>query len=105
KGALHTVSTFADAGNGLAIVEIDRGGDQQGQITVEGTNLVWSFDKAPTAAVLSPIGNPAKARKPGDSVVVERDPAVDAPRIQTSIHDDGEVTTAGGGEAAGFAQT
>ncbi len=96
RGAVHTVATFADGTNG-AIVEIDRAGTAQGVVTVEGTALVWSFDR-PTNPSVS-IGQGVVVGT-NHSVTVERDDALaPMPRIQTGMHDDGRVETTGGSQA------
>jgi type IV pilus assembly protein PilQ len=96
RGAVRTVSTFADGANG-AIVEIDRAGDQQGVVTVEGNSLVWSFDRPANSSVA--IG-PGVVVGRSHSVTVERDEALaPMPRIQTGMYDDGRVETTGGSQA------
>jgi type IV pilus assembly protein PilQ len=106
-GAVRRVATFYDAQANAAVVEIDRNGDDQGTLSVEGKQLVWSFE-GPDAA-------PAQVKKaPRDTskvvtVARERD-AFDGQKIETSIRPTGssdpsvEVEVAGGGEA-GFTST
>ena len=45
KGSLSAVSTFYDADNKMAVIEVERinGSDTEGQLTVDGNSLVWSF--------------------------------------------------------------
>ena len=93
-GALRTISTFTE--NGTSIVEIERAGNQDGSLTVEGTNLVWTFDAAP------PAKTAAAAKSTGvHGQTVERDETPPAqPTIETSIHGgEGRVETAGGAQA------
>jgi type IV pilus assembly protein PilQ len=93
KGSIRSVATFADERTGVAIVEIDRAGDQQGTLGVEGKNVVWTFDK-PAA---SP---PAKVRGSHSTTLQAEAPTLPQPKIETSIHgEDGSVETIGGGEA------
>ena len=59
KSTLRSVSTFMDPARGLTIVELDRSSDTQGNLSVEGPNLVWSFassDGAQTAQAAKPSG-------------------------------------------------
>ena len=97
RGAVQTVSTFAEGTND-AIVEIERAGDQPGVVTVEGTSLVWSFDRVAAGTSIVVGKNVAIGTK--HSVTVERDEALaPQPRIQTGVHDDGKVEMVGGGQA------
>ncbi len=104
RGALRTVASFHDGTNDTAILEIDRAGDQQGNVAVDGTQLTWSFD-LPHSRVASPI---QQGRAIPKTVTVARDAAPpDVPKVETSIHggDDGaEVQTTSGSEA-GFTST
>jgi type IV pilus assembly protein PilQ len=45
KGSLAAVSTFYDEGSKMAVIEVERmnGSDAEGQLTVDGNSLVWSF--------------------------------------------------------------
>ena len=97
RGAVQTVSTFAEGTND-AIVEIERAGDQPGVVTVEGTSLVWSFDRVAAGTSIVVGKNVAIGTK--HSVTVERDEALaPQPRIQNGVHDDGKVEMVGGGQA------
>jgi type IV pilus assembly protein PilQ len=108
-GHVRKVATSFDARSGTAVVEIERTGDDQGVLSVEGKQIVWSFDAGeatPEKAV--------QAKKPGPrdtskTVVVarEKDLAGDSPKVETSIRggQDGlDVEVSGGGEA-GFTST
>src|SRR5262249_31736392 len=101
KGPLKTVATFSDPANNTAIIEIDRAGDAQGAVGVEGSRLVWTFDVAKRAAQPSPIAKGTVSN--GRAVTIAKEEALPAqPRIETSIHDsDGqiEVQTADGAQA------
>jgi type IV pilus assembly protein PilQ len=104
RGALRTVASFHDGTTDMAILEIDRAGDQQGNVAVDGTQLSWSFD-LPHSRIPSPIRNAEAVRR---TVTVAREDAPpDLPKVETSIHggDDGaEVQTTAGSEA-GFTST
>ncbi|HVJ93007.1 MAG TPA: AMIN domain-containing protein, partial [Labilithrix sp.] len=66
KGAVKSVTAFYDDKAAATFVEIDKGGDSgQGTISVDGKNLVWSFD-----SVLAKSAPKAPARK---SVTVARE--------------------------------
>jgi type IV pilus assembly protein PilQ len=108
-GHVRKVATSFDARTGTAVIEIERTGDDQGVLSVEGKQIVWSFDAGeatPEKAV--------QAKKPGPrdtskTVVVarEKDLAGDSPKVETSIRggQDGlDVEVSGGGEA-GFTST
>ncbi len=100
KGFLRTVSTFIDAKAGSTIIEIDRLGDSQGDVAIEGEKLVWSFD-LPKTGVSSPVNDTHGGR--GVVTLQSDDPAANIPKIETSIHgDDGSVTNTTGGSEAGF---
>jgi type IV pilus assembly protein PilQ len=98
-GALRTVATFHDGTTDTAVLEIDRAGDEQGTVVIEGPKLIWSFD-LPHSRISSPIRKPDAVRK---VVTVARDdPPADVPKVETSIHggeDGAQVKTTGGGEA------
>ncbi len=100
RGALKTVTVSHDDEGGSTIVEIDREGAANGNVTVEDGALVWAFD-VPESKVRSPIARPA-VRK---SVTVAREANTDAgPKVETSIlGDDVKVEVQTGSEAAGFA--
>ena len=102
KGFLRTVSTFIDAKAGSAIIEIDRLGDSQGEVTIEGDKLVWSFD-LPRGNVSSPVADQHQGR--GVVTVAKEDTTVDTVKMGTSILDgntDGTQTNTTGGSEAGF---
>jgi type IV pilus assembly protein PilQ len=44
KGQLRSVATFADESTGVSIIELERAGQARGSLSIEGKNLVWSFD-------------------------------------------------------------
>jgi type IV pilus assembly protein PilQ len=111
KGALKSVSTFADPKRGVTIIELDRAGDQQGTLSVEGTSLVWSFPVATTTAAATRPGTPQMGsattapQVPHDgrkvtTVAHEYSPG-DLPKVETSIHgeDTTTVETTNGAEA------
>ncbi len=104
-GFLRTVSTFVDNHAGKAIIEINRAGSAEGEVTVEGNKLVWSFDEPAGSGVDSPISGPARGGRRVITVAREDEP-VDVPRVITNYEDGGgiEEKTTGGG-AAGFAST
>lgn len=100
KGTIKSVTTSYDDKVDTTFVEIDRDGAAgQGNVSVEGKNLVWAFD-----------GQQAKSAPPHGvrkSVTVAREVDSGAgPKVETSILGDEpkvEVTT--GSEAAGFTAT
>jgi type IV pilus assembly protein PilQ len=105
QGFLHTVASFFDVGQDTAIIEISRTGDSQGTVTVEGSNLVWSFElpKAVKATL-------AKAAAAGHGetrkvVTLAREAgSPDVPKIETSILnlEDGSTVATTAGAQAGF---
>ena len=103
RGTLRTVSTFKDDKSGDCVIEIDRTGNDDGEVAVEGDKLVWSFDVPRTHVEPSPIGI-------GRVRTIERDeePA-DVPKVLTSIHEgetrDGAHEATTGGAEAGFASS
>jgi len=101
KGSLKNVTTLYDAQTETTFVEIDRDGAAQGNVSVEGNDIVWAFDIPKTVAKKNEPTVRAQAR------TVAREQQVDGgPKIETSIHSDQptiEVKTAS--EAAGFAAT
>jgi type IV pilus assembly protein PilQ len=106
KGSLRSVSTFADDAHSASIVEIDRQGEGHGVVTVEGKNLVWSFDRpargAELPAAAQAVKSGASPRAGHGTTLAGEDPALPQPRIETSIHgEDGNVETVSGA-AAGF---
>jgi type IV pilus assembly protein PilQ len=115
-GPLKSVTTFGNAATGAAIVEIEpraeAGVAPSGNVTVEGSHLVWSFERArgagPASGSMSAKGATGSH---GKVVTVAREEGfVAPPRIETSFHagDVGgdanamTVETAGGGQQAGF---
>ena len=87
-GPLKSVSAFADAGRGVTYIELDCGDAAPGNISIEGSLLIWSF-----------VG-PRLAHDPHKSVTVARDFAPNIPKVETSIHDSDEETA--DGAEAGF---
>jgi type IV pilus assembly protein PilQ len=104
QGFLHTVASFYDVGDSMAVIEIGRTGDSQGTVSVDGTNLVWSFELP--RAVRASLERTA-TETPGAEVrkvlTIERDsPGPQLPKIETSIlglTDGSTVATTSGGEA------
>jgi len=95
KGALKSVATFADAATNTAIIEIERTGDVQGNVLIEGSRLVWSFDLTKAQSTFSPV---ARGIISGHGKVVTLTPETAIavqPRIETSVRasDFGEVPT------------
>jgi len=98
KGPLKSVATFYDPVSQATVIEIDRVGDQQGIVSVDGKKLVWAFD--PARGAQSPIGGTRH------TVTVAREPEpADIPKVQSSIRGaDGSepVVIEVGGAQAGF---
>jgi type IV pilus assembly protein PilQ len=108
KGAIKSVSSFANEADGTAIVELSRDGDVQGNLAVEGTNIVWQFALAKGAPVAAKpgIGVDGKAVRTTKSLGKEDDFA--PTKVSTSIHDDDAndvKTETVGGAASGFTST
>jgi type IV pilus assembly protein PilQ len=105
QGFLHTVASFYDVGDSTAVVEIGRTGDSQGTITVEGTNLVWTFElpKAVRASLAKAQTQPGKEVRKVLTIAREGD-APDLPKIETSILGamDGSTVSTTAGSEAGF---
>ncbi|MBX3214971.1 MAG: type IV pilus secretin PilQ, partial [Labilithrix sp.] len=101
KGVIKSVTTFYDDKAEATFVEIDKGADgpSQGTVSVDGKDLVWSFD-----AALAKTGPKAPVRR---SVTVARESDGGAgPRVETSIlGDDPKIEVSSGSEAAGFTAT
>lgn len=100
KGALKSVTTSYDDKSDATFVEIDRDGVVgQGTVSVEGKDIVWSFDAQPAKAA-----SKAGARK---SVTVAREVDSGAgPKVETSIlGDEPKLEVATGSQAAGFTAT
>ncbi|MBX3217790.1 MAG: secretin and TonB N-terminal domain-containing protein, partial [Labilithrix sp.] len=101
KGVIKSVTTFYDDKADATFVEIDKGaeGPSQGTISVDGKDLVWSFD-----AALAKTGPKAPVRR---SVTVARESDGGAgPKVETSIlGDEPKIEVSSGSEAAGFTAT
>ena len=104
-GPVRKVSTSFDASSNSAVIELERAGDDQGVLSVEGKQIVWSFDAAPAAHAKGP------ARDTSKTVTVARErPVAEGPRVETSIrpaepgHEGVDAEVSGGGEA-GFTST
>lgn len=109
-GPVRKVSTSFDTQTNSAVIELERAGDDQGVLSVEGKQIVWSFEAA--RAVVS-----AKPRDTSKTVTVARERPVDeGPRVETSIRPivgvgvgagavDGVDAEVSGGGAAGFTST
>ena len=98
RGALKTVSTFEDAATSTTIVEIDRAGEEQGTVSLDGDKLVWSFAVPKNVVVASPLAVPGARRV----ITVAKDPDFPLEKIETSIHGDDanvQVETTGGAQA------
>ncbi len=101
RGALKTVSTFVDAKAGTAIVEIDRAGDTQGEVSIEEGRIIWSFE-VPKGAQGQTVAQGASSAV-RHTVTVAREEEVATTRVETSIHDaDGTAEHLTGGSQAGF---
>jgi type IV pilus assembly protein PilQ len=104
-GFLRTVSTYTDAAAGTAIVEIDRNGDAQGDVSVEDGKIIWSFDSPKGNAIASPITKGSSTATRHTVTVAREDDNTNVARVDTSIHDgdnDGTVEHTTGGAEAGF---
>jgi type IV pilus assembly protein PilQ len=103
KGVIKTVSSFPGQEANTTIIEIDRADDVQGQLSVDGTNLIWSF--------ALPKAVDASAAKGGDGGPVRkaftfaREDDGKLPHIDTSIRGDGPTVETVGGGTAGFTAT
>ncbi len=114
QGALKSISASEDVKLGATVLEIDRGSEVTGTVSVEGGQLVWSFPVPRPLTVAAPIAqihiDGSQASQDNGPVrrvtTVAREPAaIEGPRIETSIHDEDpapETSTAG---AAGFASS
>jgi len=107
QGFLHTVASFYDVGESTAVIEVSRTGDSQGTVTVDGTNLVWSFDLP--KAVRTSLAKAAAQGRPGAEVrkvvtLAREAAAPDLPRIDSSILGamDGATVATTGASEAGF---
>jgi type IV pilus assembly protein PilQ len=108
KGHLRSVSSFYDLETGSTIVEIDRGSDSQGMVSVEDKKLVWSFDAKELPA--SPAQKQHATRAPTKAIAREVT-GEDVPRVTTSILDvdkkaaaaEGTKIEVSSGGEAGFA--
>jgi type IV pilus assembly protein PilQ len=113
-GPLKTITASHDATTGAAVLELERGTEAPGTISVEGGTLIWSFPVSKPSSQRSPIaqlhidgravGNDGGAVRHVVTVARERE-MKDLPRIETSIHDEDPVVETAGGGAAGFAST
>lgn len=101
KGVVKSVTTFFDEKSETTFVEIDKGAESsnQGTISVDGKDIVWSFDGALAKSAPKP-----NVRK---SVTVARESdGGGGPKVETSIlGDDPKIEVATGSEAAGFTAT
>jgi type IV pilus assembly protein PilQ len=105
QGFLHTVASFYDVGDSTAVVEIGRTGDSQGTVTVDGTNLVWSFELPKAVRTqLAKLGGQAQPGRPATHVLAREDGIPNLPKIETSIlgATDGSTVATTGGSEAGF---
>jgi type IV pilus assembly protein PilQ len=113
-GPLKTITASHDATTGAAVLELERGTEATGTISVEGGTLIWSFPVSKPSSQPSPIaqlhidgravGKDGGAVRHVVTVARERE-LKDLPRIETSIHDEDPVVETAGGGAAGFAST
>jgi type IV pilus assembly protein PilQ len=110
RGPLGRVTASFDAATSSTTLEIARSSDAPGTVSVEGGALIWSFP-APkpgpgSQAIVQQHLDGRMIGKDGGAVrhviTVAKEKAADVPKIETSIHEDEEPETAGGG-AAGFA--
>ncbi len=97
KGPLKSVSTFYDPVSQTTVIEIDRAGDQQGIVSVEGQKLVWAFDAARGSQ--SPIGGSRHT-----VTVAREESGPQPPKVQSSINGDSNepMVLEVGGAQAGF---
>jgi type IV pilus assembly protein PilQ len=114
RGALKSISASEDAKLGATVLEIDRGSEVSGTVSVEGGLLVWSFPVPKPVTVAAPIAqiriDGREANKDNGPVrrvmTVAREPnPVEGPRIETSIHDEDPVPETSAAGAAGFASS
>ncbi|MFO0677763.1 MAG: type IV pilus secretin PilQ [Polyangiaceae bacterium] len=114
KGALKSVATFKDGTTGSTVIEIDRGIDSPGYVTVDGTQLAWSFEVPGGADMPSPIvkgqvqnGAKDESATRRTRTVAREDVGPDVPKVERSIRGDDDVVveTSGGSQAAGFASS
>lgn len=93
-GTLRRVSGSYDDSTGESTIVIDRVGDSQGSVSVEGTMLIWSFDPP------RDVGRGVSRR----TVTVSREPgSLDVQKIETTLQaSDIKVEEVQGGTAAGF---
>ena len=97
KAQLRTVTTSYDEKTQVTVVDLERDGSAEGTISVEGKNLVWTFE-------------PFKAKQPTfrKTVTVAREHVGDdVPKVETSIHGDEapKIEVQSASETAGFATT
>jgi type IV pilus assembly protein PilQ len=93
KGGVKSVTAVYDEKADATYVDIDREGNGQGTITVEGKTLVWSFD-----------GTDKKSAPVRKSVTVARESdGGGGPKVETSIlGEEPKIEVQTGSEAAGF---
>ena len=108
-GSVRKVSTFFDAQANAAVIEIERSGEDQGVLSVEGKQIVWSFDAkdARAEADKAQAKHPTRDTSKTVTVARERDLGGESPKVETSIHGGAgglDVEVSGGGEA-GFTST
>jgi type IV pilus assembly protein PilQ len=114
RGALKSIGASEDAKLGMTVLEIDRGSDVSGTVSVEGGLLVWSFPVSNPVTVAAPIAqihiDGSEASSDNGPVrrvtTVAREPATaEGPRIETSIHDEDPPAETSAAGAAGFASS
>jgi type IV pilus assembly protein PilQ len=114
RGALKSIGASEDAKLGMTILEIDRGSEIPGTVSVEGGLLVWSFPVSNPVTVAAPIAqihiDGSEASSDNGPVrrvtTVAREPAAaEGPRIETSIHDEDPPAETSAAGAAGFASS
>jgi len=107
-GSLRKVSTFWDAASNSAVIELEHTGDDQGVLSVEGKQIVWSFEAKDADKSLAK--RPTRDTSKTVTVARERDLGAEGPRVETSLRASGDgrdgldVEVSGGGEA-GFTST
>jgi type IV pilus assembly protein PilQ len=102
KGVIKSVTTSYDEKAEATFVEIDlanEGAKPAGTVSVDGKNIVWSFDGAQAKSA------PKQAVRKSVTVARENDNGA-GPKVETSIlGDEPKVEVATGTEAAGFTAT
>jgi len=112
QGFVHTVASFFDVGENTAIIEISRTGDSPGVVSVDGSNLVWSFELPKAVKVTLAKAAQAQGAEVRKVVTLAREADVaELPRIETSIlglqgaqlsASDGSTVATTASSAAGF---